>query len=169
MYGARASFIAEGLGRKIAKHHLVISCQFPVFFVSIWELSWEHFIIIMASRDGPRAVGTDGSDFAHRQRVASHYKESVQWKGKLKACLCFHLVLIVAVGAWIIAAYSGWGWNKNTTEPVHITVIITVQELYINDQSICVKESWNYFICTTWFQRNSCYTLSQYILFRLLL
>lgn len=61
----------------------------------------------MASRDGPRAVGTDGSDFAHRQRVASHYKESVQWKGKLKACLCFHLVLIVAVGAWIIAAYSG--------------------------------------------------------------
>lgn len=75
--------------------------------LSILVLSWVQFIIVMASRDGPRAVGTDGSDFAHRQRVASHYKESVQWKGKLKACLCFHLVLIVAVGAWITAAYSG--------------------------------------------------------------
>ena len=61
----------------------------------------------MASRDGPRAAGTDGSDFTHRQRVASHYKESVQWKGKMKACLYFHLVLIVGVGGWIFAAYSG--------------------------------------------------------------
>jgi len=77
------------------------------FLSSILVFSWVHFIIVMASRDGPRAVGTDGSDFAHRQRIASHYKESVQWKGKLKACLCFHLVLIVGVGAWIIAAYSG--------------------------------------------------------------
>lgn len=78
-----------------------------MFFPSILVLSYAEFIVVMASRDGPRAVGTDGSDFTHRQRVASHYKESVQWKGKLKACLCFHLVLIVGVGAWIIAAYSG--------------------------------------------------------------
>jgi len=61
----------------------------------------------MASRDGPRAVGTDGSDFSHRQRVASHYRESVQWKAKLKACLCFQLFLILCVGAWVTAAYSG--------------------------------------------------------------
>ncbi|XP_058956547.1 protein jagunal homolog 1-like [Pocillopora verrucosa] len=61
----------------------------------------------MASRDGPRASGTDGSDFSHRQRVASHYKESVLWKGKLKACLCLHLFLIVAAGGWIAAAYNG--------------------------------------------------------------
>ena len=62
---------------------------------------------IMASRDGPRASGTDGSDFTHRQRVASHYKESVQWKAKLKACLCFQLILNLGFGAWITAAYSG--------------------------------------------------------------
>lgn len=62
----------------------------------------------MASRDGPRASGTDGSDFTHRQRVASHYKESVQWKAKLKACLCFHLFLNVCFGAWIAATYSGF-------------------------------------------------------------
>ena len=28
----------------------------------------------MASRAGPRAMGTDGSDFQHRERVASHYQ-----------------------------------------------------------------------------------------------
>uniref|UniRef100_A0A8C2DY39 Protein jagunal homolog 1 n=1 Tax=Cyprinus carpio TaxID=7962 RepID=A0A8C2DY39_CYPCA len=28
----------------------------------------------MASRSGPRATGTDGSDFQHRERVASHYQ-----------------------------------------------------------------------------------------------
>uniref|UniRef100_A0A3B5MUU1 Jagunal homolog 1 n=1 Tax=Xiphophorus couchianus TaxID=32473 RepID=A0A3B5MUU1_9TELE len=28
----------------------------------------------MASRTGPRASGTDGSDFQHRERVASHYQ-----------------------------------------------------------------------------------------------
>lgn len=78
-----------------------------VFSLAFYTLSHVDIIAIMASRDGPRAVGTDGSDFSHRQRVASHYKESVQWKGKLKACLCFHLVLIAVVGGWILAAYSG--------------------------------------------------------------
>lgn len=28
----------------------------------------------MASRAGPRAAGTDGSDFQHRERVAVHYQ-----------------------------------------------------------------------------------------------
>ena len=74
----------------------------------LFALSLNLFTGIMASRDGPRAVGTDGSDFSHRQRVASHYKESVLWKGKLKACLCFHLLLIVAAGSWIAAAYNGY-------------------------------------------------------------
>ena len=69
----------------------------------------------MASRDGPRASGTDGSDFSHRQRVASHYKESVLWKGKLKACLCLHLFLIVAAGSWIAAAYNGYEENYRSS------------------------------------------------------
>ena len=28
----------------------------------------------MSSKGGPRAAGSDGSDFLHRERVASHYK-----------------------------------------------------------------------------------------------
>lgn len=27
----------------------------------------------MASKGGPTVMGTDGTDFAHRQRVATHY------------------------------------------------------------------------------------------------
>ena len=29
----------------------------------------------MASRKGPNVVGTDGSDFQHRERVATHYQD----------------------------------------------------------------------------------------------
>ncbi|KAG7234430.1 hypothetical protein INR49_004803, partial [Caranx melampygus] len=35
-------------------------------------------ILNMASRAGPRAEGTDGSDFQHRERVASHYQMSLK-------------------------------------------------------------------------------------------
>ena len=28
----------------------------------------------MASRNGPMVAGSDGTDFTHRERVASHYK-----------------------------------------------------------------------------------------------
>lgn len=31
-------------------------------------------VVNMASREGPRAAGTDGSDFQHRERVALHYQ-----------------------------------------------------------------------------------------------
>lgn len=31
-------------------------------------------VFTMASREGPRAAGTDGSDFQHRERVALHYQ-----------------------------------------------------------------------------------------------
>lgn len=30
--------------------------------------------VAMASRAGPRATGTDGSDYQHRERVAAHYQ-----------------------------------------------------------------------------------------------
>lgn len=69
--------------------------------------------LIMASRDGPRAVGTDGSDFSHRQRIASHYKDSVQWKAKLKACLCLQVFLNLCAIVWIAAAFSGSVENKS--------------------------------------------------------
>ncbi|XP_042190571.1 protein jagunal homolog 1-A [Callorhinchus milii] len=47
----------------------------------------------MASRAGPRATGTDGSDFQHRERVASHYQMSVALKMKIKKLIIAHLVI----------------------------------------------------------------------------
>ncbi|XP_050441786.1 protein jagunal [Adelges cooleyi] len=46
----------------------------------------------MSSR-GPMVEGSDGSDFSHRQKVADHYKISVQNKSRLKYCILFHYLL----------------------------------------------------------------------------
>lgn len=57
----------------------------------------------MASRDGPMVSGTDGTDFIHRETVASHYQ--ISWplkkkvsevalnKGRLRKCIFSHLLL----------------------------------------------------------------------------
>ena len=56
----------------------------------------------MASRFGQRASGSDGSDYAHREKVASHYKQSVQWKKNLKYLLvCQSICLLFTVGVII--------------------------------------------------------------------
>ncbi|KFO38344.1 protein jagunal homolog 1 [Fukomys damarensis] len=47
----------------------------------------------MASRAGPRAAGTDGSDFQHRERVATHYQMSVTLKYEIKKLIYVHLVI----------------------------------------------------------------------------
>lgn len=48
----------------------------------------------MASREGPRAVGSDGTDFQHRERVASHYETSAAYKQRLRYVIYLHLMLI---------------------------------------------------------------------------
>ena len=61
----------------------------------------------MAGRDGPRASGTDGSDYTHREKIASHYQTSVALKSKLKYILCAQSLLAglcLAVG--IIVKYD---------------------------------------------------------------
>ncbi|XP_047636445.1 interleukin-17 receptor E isoform X4 [Phacochoerus africanus] len=47
----------------------------------------------MASRAGPRAAGTDGSDFQHRERVAMHYQMSVTLKYEIKKLTYVHLII----------------------------------------------------------------------------
>jgi hypothetical protein len=46
----------------------------------------------MASR-GEMVLGTDGTDFEHRQRVAAHYQISALNKSRLKYCIFFHYLL----------------------------------------------------------------------------
>jgi len=47
----------------------------------------------MASKGGPIAAGTDGTDFAHRQLIAAHYQISALNKSRLKNCIFFHYLL----------------------------------------------------------------------------
>uniref|UniRef100_A0A674J0I8 Protein jagunal homolog 1 n=3 Tax=Testudinoidea TaxID=8486 RepID=A0A674J0I8_9SAUR len=50
----------------------------------------------MASRAGPRAEGTDGSDYQHRERVASHYQMSVALKSEIKK------LIYMQVAIWLL-------------------------------------------------------------------
>jgi hypothetical protein len=63
------------------------------------------YLFKMSSRTGPRASGTDGSDFSHREKVASHYKDSVKWKSKLKLNLSLHLLCVVLGAIWSVLGY----------------------------------------------------------------
>jgi len=49
----------------------------------------------MASMNGPMVDGTDGTDFSHRQKVASHFKVSVKNKSRLKCCFFLQLTMAV--------------------------------------------------------------------------
>lgn len=49
----------------------------------------------MASREGPRPEGSDGTDFLHRERVASHYETSAAYKLRMRYVIYLHLLLVV--------------------------------------------------------------------------
>ncbi|MFH4983839.1 hypothetical protein AB6A40_010548 [Gnathostoma spinigerum] len=70
----------------------------------------------MSSRFGPRAAGTDGTDFKHRQKIAAHYQISVQYKAYLKWLFALHgLVLIVMwakVGGEFLVTELGISWRS---------------------------------------------------------
>ncbi|KAL1414704.1 hypothetical protein MTO96_000823 [Rhipicephalus appendiculatus] len=53
----------------------------------------------MASRGGVHVSGTDGSDFNHRQKVASHYQISAIYKTRLKTSMLLHFFLFLAMCA----------------------------------------------------------------------
>lgn len=57
----------------------------------------------MASKGGPIALGTDGADFVHRQRVAAQYQISALNKSRLKYCIFFHYLLFFAMLAKLSA------------------------------------------------------------------
>ncbi|CAG9828355.1 unnamed protein product [Diabrotica balteata] len=48
-------------------------------------------------------AGTDGSDFEHRQRVATHYQASALNKSRLKYCIFFHYLLFFVMLAKLSA------------------------------------------------------------------
>ncbi|XP_006260365.1 protein jagunal homolog 1 [Alligator mississippiensis] len=59
----------------------------------------------MASRAGPRAAGTDGSDFRHRERVAEHYQMSAALKAEVRKLTYVHVALWALLAAQAVAAH----------------------------------------------------------------
>ncbi|XP_042309227.1 protein jagunal homolog 1 [Sceloporus undulatus] len=59
----------------------------------------------MASRAGPRAAGTDGSDFRHRERVAEHFQMSVSLKSEIKKLIYMQVALWLLVAAQMCVAH----------------------------------------------------------------
>ncbi|KAM8904396.1 protein jagunal homolog 1-B isoform 1-T1 [Spinachia spinachia] len=68
---------------------------------SVWSPTGTAMLKIttMASRAGPRAAGTDGSDFQHRERVASHYQMSVALKSEIRKLNIVHTLIWVLMAA----------------------------------------------------------------------
>ncbi|KAA0712383.1 Protein jagunal -like protein 1-B [Triplophysa tibetana] len=58
----------------------------------------------MASRSGPRASGTDGGDYQHRERVAPHYQMSVSLKSEIKKLNIAQAVLWSLVAAQVVVS-----------------------------------------------------------------
>ncbi|XP_010864740.1 protein jagunal homolog 1-A [Esox lucius] len=55
----------------------------------------------MTCRVGPRAAGTDGSDFKHREKVAPQYQMSASLKSKIRKLNLVHLLLWLLVVAQV--------------------------------------------------------------------
>ena len=53
----------------------------------------------MASRSGPRASGTDGSDFSSREQIVAHYKASADLKTSVRKSILPHMMLTVLLVA----------------------------------------------------------------------
>ncbi|GAB1862397.1 Protein jagunal [Camponotus japonicus] len=50
-----------------------------------------------------QALGTDGSDYNHRQKIATHYQISATNKSRLKYCIFFHYLLFFVMLAKLSA------------------------------------------------------------------
>merc|ERR1712142_466715 len=61
----------------------------------------------MASRSGPRAEGTDGSDYRHRETIADYYTKSAEFKSSVRKCLIPHLVLFTIMVGKGVALLMG--------------------------------------------------------------
>uniref|UniRef100_A0AC35GI48 Uncharacterized protein n=1 Tax=Panagrolaimus sp. PS1159 TaxID=55785 RepID=A0AC35GI48_9BILA len=68
----------------------------------------------MSSRSGTRPVGTDGSDFQHRQRVAAQYQTSASYKFYLKALFGLHFTVLLAIWAKVFGEIGATHFGMNS-------------------------------------------------------
>lgn len=96
----------------------------------------------MASTIGPRAKGSDGSDYHHRERVASHYQISAELKSKLKriiqlqilsALMCLAVGLVVRYDFACLLSFSGYAFGL----PLGYLALKNNSSTYINLYGCC--------------------------------
>ncbi|XP_037333354.1 protein jagunal homolog 1-B isoform X1 [Pungitius pungitius] len=71
----------------------------------------------MASRAGPRAAGTDGSDFQHRERVASHYQMSVALKSEIRKLNIAHALIWLLMATQVMVSQLSLVSHKVVASP----------------------------------------------------
>lgn len=59
----------------------------------------------MKSRGGPRAAGTDGGDFKHREKIFSQYQMSAPLKSEVRKLNIIHLLIWLLVAAQAIISH----------------------------------------------------------------
>ncbi|XP_031826155.1 jagunal [Nomia melanderi] len=105
-----------------------------------------------------QALGTDGSDFNHRQKIASHYQISATNKSRLKYCIFFHYLLFFVMLAKLSADILD-----------HLDIFI----LEIEELQVPQPLWWEYIWCSSLMlsflalsaiKRNRVKTLQQYII-----
>ncbi|XP_076655973.1 jagunal isoform X2 [Halictus rubicundus] len=105
-----------------------------------------------------QALGTDGSDFNHRQKIAIHYQISATNKSRLKYCIFFHYLLFFVMLAKLSADILD-----------HLDIFI----LEIEELQVPQPLWWEYIWCSSLMlsflalsaiKRNRIRTLRQYII-----
>mgnify|MGYP001027157260 CR=1 FL=1 len=64
-----------------------------------------------------RVAGTDGNDFSHRERVAEHYKISVETKPRFRLCIYLHFGVALLVIAQLLSVHFELFPNLNIPKP----------------------------------------------------
>lgn len=64
-----------------------------------------------------RVAGTDGSDFQHRERVASHYLVSAETKSRLRVLVYLHLLLALLVFCQLLTYHLPFLTTLNVPRP----------------------------------------------------
>lgn len=96
----------------------------------------------MASKIGPRAKGSDGSDYRHRENVASHYQRSAELKPKLRriiqlqvlsGLICLLVGLVVRYDFACLLSFSGYAFGL----PLGYLAVKNNSSSYINLYGCC--------------------------------
>ncbi|KAM4608483.1 protein jagunal homolog 1-A [Polymixia lowei] len=71
----------------------------------------------MTSRGGPRAAGTDGSDFKPREKVAPCYQMSASLKSEVRKLNFVHLVIWLLVAAQVTVSHLNLVSHETISSP----------------------------------------------------